>query len=1542
MKKFNLLIITTLLTLNVFSQIDKYNFKITNENFDSLKTSRHTKNKAKAHPFPSLFLKGDYAEISVHPAGSFGGDIFTPIPDGYHATSTFWSSPAIRDSILGFNCDHQKDGYEVGTPSYMGDFFVPGAPLEGWGVEWTTSEGESNFINFGAIADYAPSFWEIPVNEFYSYSNSYEQTVVGVYTASNSTGQLQITQTVKLKPGDLFFTIEINLKNTGSTTLTSVEYLRNVDPDNDVRPSNSYAYNTINYVTFQPGTASNLDTAVVIAKGPIYGVPLSLGTVHPYAKVTAEAVINNGELIYSPDQVLDSPVAPSVNAPVNSDIQIALAYRFPELQPGQCVNFAFFYNMSTAPAHKYIFPITADFETIETETGNFTLTDKSFGIGASSIYKWEWDFENDGIYDATGQTIDKDFSNICETEVKLRVETCDGKIDSVIHKIKYSKLQIKRVNINNPLCFGETGIIEIDAIGGNENYFYKLNDGEFQENNIFDYLPQGEYKITIKDNYSCFAEFQDIFTIKAPEELKINNVETTVSCFNLSNGSLTFSAEGGNPDYLYKINSQEYQPNNFFENLNPGIHQIYILDANNCEANFEYEIQQSNQINILDIKTKPLSCSYTDDGIIGIKADGGEGELSYSLDNQTFTNQSFFENLEEGKYKLFIKDELNCLITTDVSITKPDTILAENITVTQKKCHEDFGEIEILASGGTGDLWFNINDSEFTQTNIFENLPAGEYQINIKDQNNCNTALSKIAITEIPQIVFQGINGNATCVQQLEDTEIEILAYGGTGNLNYALDNQEYQSSNIFNNLKNNIYELFIKDDNNCILKTDIDLNFYLNPKVEIINKDINICQNSEFQIFANTNINNSNILKQEWSGDIDKIDNLNTLNPFFDTQEVGNYKLKIYIEDINNCKTEDSINITILQTPDLELGKDTTICATTEFLLNAGEHHAYQWNENPLLNSQFFNVTETGKYLVTVTTEDNCSNTDSINIVLSNIILDEVIVNQILCAEQNDGQIKIESSSYDSQLWFSINNSEFYTNNIFSNLAPADYMITIKDKNNCYLDVEKITITDAPKILLENISGDKVCLNDFSESELKISSSGGTGELNFSLDNINFQEDTIFYELQNIEYTLYIKDQNSCMREFNFKPEFYINPQVLIAEDSSVVCQNTELQIITYLYFQNSNISEFQWIGNTEKLDMLNVFSPFFDTQQAGEYFLKINVIDQNNCYDSDSIYILINEKPLFSLGEDIISCDKKEIILDAGNFHSYSWNQDEHSNQQFFTATESGKYFVNVIDTNNCENSDTINIIISSPPQAEAIVSDIKCFGDKNGEIILGINQQDCKIFINNKATDYYINGLDKGIYNINIINQYNCQTAYVYEIQEPSQLNLVTEGKTSVCDAAAEGYINYTISGGVPEYDIFWYSKGNNKIEDLTRLFADTYFCIITDKNGCQLRDSVIIKSQECISNLDIPNIFTPNGDGENDLFKMINYQGINVFSCKIYNRWGTKIYQWSNIDEGWDGNYNDKRQAPAGVYFCEIYAEGIDGKIYSTRSFLHLVR
>ena len=122
-----------------------------------------------------------------------------------------------------------------------------------------------------------------------------------------------------------------------------------------------------------------------------------------------------------------------------------------------------------------------------------------------------------------------------------------------------------------------------------------------------------------------------------------------------------------------------------------------------------------------------------------------------------------------------------------------------------------------------------------------------------------------------------------------------------------------------------------------------------------------------------------------------------------------------------------------------------------------------------------------------------------------------------------------------------------------------------------------------------------------------------------------------------------------------------------------------------------------------------------------------------------------------------------------------------------------------------------------------------------------------------------------------------------------------------------------------------------------------------CILLPLLTCQLHAQEVNDGEEGkpeetpqVSSLLMPNAFSPNGDGINDIYKTKSgYQNITEFHAYIFNRWGQKLFEWTDPATGWDGTYKGS-PVKDGVYFCLVKAKGADGKIYNFKKDVNLLR
>jgi gliding motility-associated-like protein len=149
--------------------------------------------------------------------------------------------------------------------------------------------------------------------------------------------------------------------------------------------------------------------------------------------------------------------------------------------------------------------------------------------------------------------------------------------------------------------------------------------------------------------------------------------------------------------------------------------------------------------------------------------------------------------------------------------------------------------------------------------------------------------------------------------------------------------------------------------------------------------------------------------------------------------------------------------------------------------------------------------------------------------------------------------------------------------------------------------------------------------------------------------------------------------------------------------------------------------------------------------------------------------------------------------------------------------------------------------------------------------------------------------------------------------------------------------------------PSFEWHFQLAGEEK-DFMVRYEQDTEYTFTTSgttnvtllvKSEGEVIDSTVIKVTVSESKLVFPNAFSPNGDEYNEIYKAKEYQSIVDFHAYIFNRWGQKLFEWTDPAQGWDGTYNG-HDVKEGVYFVLVKARGADDREYNIRKDVNLLR
>ena len=326
------------------------------------------------------------------------------------------------------------------------------------------------------------------------------------------------------------------------------------------------------------------------------------------------------------------------------------------------------------------------------------------------------------------------------------------------------------------------------------------------------------------------------------------------------------------------------------------------------------------------------------------------------------------------------------------------------------------------------------------------------------------------------------------------------------------------------------------------------------------------------------------------------------------------------------------------------------------------------------------------------------------------------------------------------------------------------------------------------------------------------------------------------------------------------------------------------------------------------------------FEDLPPGQY--SVNVRDANGCSISDGFNIEAPEDIFVDLGDDLTICLSESTVLSAGDFASYRWSTG--STEASLEVSESGTYGVTVSNESACLAEDEITVTVSSDFELPFEQEDLLVCPQAGVE--LAVSGGDTYEWIDTSGTlsrTDIANPIANPAYftSYQVIASTSCgadsATFFVdlYEVEVSAGPDTCVGNGLEVELAATGGQSYNWLESIVPISDIT-VPNPIVKPEETT-----TFVVLITDDNGCEIRDSVQVVVATDPEDIQTVNLLTPNGDGKNDALEFPGIAKFGANTLRVYNRWGNLVYQKVNYmidEERFDGTYKGE-QLPVGNYY-----------------------
>lgn len=664
----------------------------------------------------------------------------------------------------------------------------------------------------------------------------------------------------------------------------------------------------------------------------------------------------------------------------------------------------------------------------------------------------------------------------------------------------------------------------------------------------------------------------------------------------------------------------------------------------------------------------------------------------------------------------------------------------------------------------------------------------------------------------------------------------------------------------------------------------------------------------------------------------------------------VGTYT--IYVRKINaSCISSKKISIdntpfdaSIITTP---ASCGSTPSGTITILpVNGTAPYLYSLNGGAFQSLNLFTNLGFGNYNIVVKDAFGCSFSTTAFISTAGPAFSGIVKNA-KCGGTVGGSITLSASSGIAPYTYSIEGSAFQNSNVFNNLNGGVYSITIKDATGCssilsFTVGTNVSIIDSVDIKMPTCFG-----NNNGSITVK---AFGAKPFQYALNGNAYQTTNVFNNISAGIYLLHVKDSLGCIKDDSvivLEPNIF---KISTITTSASTCITPDGRIT--IKANGGTTPYYYSIDNGNSFTLNNFFNV-----KSGRY--NILVKDKNGCTTTGSATVIaINDVMKLDLGPDKDLCygDSVSLIPTTTPPADYfRWSlpaglSDTTSGSPKASPSDTTKYYLTA-RTGYCERIDSITINVLHKPIANAGADTLIC---NNTYAILHGSATNLSGGVkylwtpsadvaspNSATTIVRPKNSRPNPYILQVTDMYGCNFKVFDEVIVIMNAPVIAfAGNDTV---ASIGVPHQLFGSGGTKY--LWSPSNvlNNPLlqNPLATLQNDTRFnLLVKDTLGCIGTSSVLIKTYKGTKYY-VPNAFTPNGDGVNDVFRGVAPGIQATFYFKIFNRWGLLVYESKDVQKGWDGTYMGMLQ-PTAVYVWIIKGLDVNSKPVELRGTVTLIR
>jgi subtilisin-like proprotein convertase family protein len=591
------------------------------------------------------------------------------------------------------------------------------------------------------------------------------------------------------------------------------------------------------------------------------------------------------------------------------------------------------------------------------------------------------------------------------------------------------------------------GIASVYVSGGTMPYSYLWSNNATVP--AISSLSPGTYTCTISDENNCSKVESVIIT--QPMVLNTTLSAHDVSCFGLTDGNISLTANGGVNPYTYLWNTNATVAD--LNNIPAGFYSCTVTDENGCTKTEALTISQPSAL-VATIDAENISCFGMADGYAIINTSGGMAPYEYDWSNNgTLPTLS---NLVAGTYICTTTDMNGCTLTTSTVITEPAP-LTVTTSFTNVTCNSTTnGTAAVEANGGTAPYSYLWNNNQ--TTDIINSLSAGTYTCTITDVNGCSSS-SAVTILQTSELSVTAITTPITCFG-MSNGAASVTALGGNSVYSYLWNNNA--TTSLIEELSAGQYTCLVTDISGCTSEVTVQI-----EAPELLTS------------FANTE-NISCFGAEDGQAAVSVSGGVLPYNYFWSNASTDAYLTSlapgIYactVTDFNGCTVEEAMEVTTPAPIELaQVSLDVTCFGlangTASVSATGGTPpFSYLWNTNDEVNT--IDDLVAGEYICSVTDINGCTEIATVEISTPDQLTLVLSSYNVHCFNGNDGSATIMPSGGVAPYTYLWNNNA--NTSTIENLVAGNYSCTITDDNDCMVNAN--TSITSPDEMIVQLTGD-------------------------------------------------------------------------------------------------------------------------------------------------------------------------------------------------------------------------------------------------------------------------------------------------------------------------------------------------------------------------------------------------------------------------------------------------------------------------------------